>query len=92
MAVRLALGATPAQVFGLVISYGGALAAQGGVLGVLLAWWMGGVMGRYVYQVSPANAVVLGGSALLVLAVALGSTFPSARRAARLEPARVLKS
>ena len=36
---------------------------QGFVLGVLLAWWMGQLMGNYVYQVSPANWMVLGGSA-----------------------------
>ena len=92
MAVRLALGATGGQIFRIIVLHGGSLAVQGLVLGVLLAWWMGGLMGNYVYQVSAGNWMVLGGSAALVLAVALSATLPSARRAATTQPARVLRS
>jgi putative ABC transport system permease protein len=91
MAVRLALGATRGHVFRLIVAQGGALALVGLVLGVLLSWWMGGPMSRYVYEVAPANWLVLGGSAGLVLVVAIGATLPSARRAATTDPARVLK-
>ena len=55
MAVRLALGATSGHVFRMIVRHGGSLALQGLVLGVLLAWWMGGLMGRYVYEVSPGE-------------------------------------
>jgi predicted permease len=92
MAVRLALGAPRAHVFRLVVLHGGSLAVQGLVCGVALAWWMGQLMGKYVYHVSATNALVLGGSAALVLAVSIGATLPSARRAATMEPTRVLKS
>jgi ABC-type antimicrobial peptide transport system permease subunit len=92
MAVRLALGAPRGHVFRIVVLHGGTLAAQGLVSGLFLAWGMGHVMGNYVYHVSAADALVLGGSAALVLAVSLGATLPSARRAATTEPARVLKS
>ena len=92
MAVRLALGATRGHIFRIIVLHGGSLAVQGLVLGVLLAWWMGGLMGKYVYQVGAADWMVLGGSAALVLAVALSATLPSARRAATTQPARVLRS
>jgi predicted permease len=92
MAVRLALGAPRAHVFRLVVLHGGSLAVQGLVCGVALAWWTGQVMGKYVYHASATNALVLGGSAALVLAVSMGATLPSARRAATMQPARVLKS
>ncbi len=92
MALRLALGAPPGHVFGVVMRHSGSLAARGLVLGVLLAWWMGLLMGRYVYHVSAMNGLVLGGSALLILAIALGATLPSARQAATRSPADVLKS
>jgi putative ABC transport system permease protein len=92
MAVRLALGATRGHIFGIIVLHGGSLAVQGLGLGVLLAWWMGGLMGRYVYQVGAADWMVLGGSAALVLAVALSATLPSARRAATTQPARALRS
>jgi len=91
MAVRLALGATSGHVFRLIVRHGGTLALQGLVGGVLLAWWTGGLMGRYVYEVSPGNWLVLGGSAAVVLAVSLGATLPSARRAAITPPATVLR-
>ena len=55
----------------------GTLALGGLAIGVLLAWWMGASMASYVYQVAPANPLILGGSALLVVAVALGATLPS---------------
>jgi putative ABC transport system permease protein len=92
MAVRLALGAPRRHIFRLVLSYGGSLALQGLVCGLVLAWWMGQLMGKYVYHVSAANALVLLGSAALVLVAALGATLPSARRAAITPPAEVLKS
>ena len=92
MAVRLALGASAGHVFRLIVQHGASLAIQGVVLGVLLAWGMGRLMGNYVYQVSAGNWLVLGGSAAIVLAVSLCATLPSARRAATTQPARVLRS
>jgi predicted permease len=92
MAVRLALGAPRSHVFRLVVVHGGWLAMQGLVCGVLLAWWMGQLMGKYVYHVSATNGLVLGGSAALVLIVSLGATLPSACRAATIPPAYVLRS
>ena len=61
-------------------------------IGVLLAWWMGVSMAAYVHRVTPANPLVLAGSALIVVAVAFAATLPSARRAAATQPARVLRS
>ncbi len=92
MAVRLALGATPGGIFRLVVRQAGRLAVGGLAIGVLLAWWMGGPMAHYVFQVSPANPLVLAGSAVLVVGVTLVATLPSARRAAATAPARVLRS
>jgi hypothetical protein len=57
-----------------------------------LAWWMGQLMGWYVCQVSAGSGPVLGGSAVLVLAAALGATLPSALRSAAISPAQILKS
>jgi putative ABC transport system permease protein len=92
MAVRLALGAPRGHVFRLVMLQAGSFALPGLGCGMLLAWWIGQLMGKYVYHVSATNAAVLGGSAVLVLAVAIGATLPAARRAALIAPADVLKS
>jgi len=92
MAVRLALGAPQGHVFRLVLAQSGMLAAQGLVGGLLLAWWMGQLMGRYVYHVAAANTLVLVGSAALVLVACLAATLLPARRAATTPPADVLRS
>jgi predicted permease len=91
MAVRLALGGSTRHVFGLVLTHAAKLAMTGAAVGVLLAWWMGRLMASYVYQVSAANPIVLAGSTMVVLLVAIGATLPSARRAANTNPARSLQ-
>ena len=92
MAVRLSLGATRGGVFGLMLAQSARFAVIGIVLGSGLAWWTGRLMSGYVYQVSAANAVVLGGSAVVVALVALAAAMAPARRAASVEPARALRA
>jgi putative ABC transport system permease protein len=92
MAVRLALGAPRGHVFRLVMQHGGLLTVWGLIGGLLLAWWTGQLMGNYVYHVSATNALVLGGSAMLILLVSLAAILPSARRAATIRPGELLKS
>ena len=91
MAVRLSLGATRGGVFGLMLAQGARFALIGVVLGTGLAWWMGRLMSGYVYQVTAANGMVLGGSALVVTLVALAAALAPARRAASVEPSRALR-
>lgn len=91
MAVRLSLGATRGGVFRLMLVQGVRFAIIGGVIGTGLAWWMGRLMSGYVYQVSAANAMVLGGSAFIVTAVALAAAFGPARRAASVQPSQALR-
>ena len=52
---------------------------------------VGIALGSVTSSVSATNAFILGGSAVLVLLVAIGTTFPSARGAALISPADVLK-
>jgi hypothetical protein len=52
-----------------MLAQGARFALTGVVLGTGLAWWMGRLMSGYVYQVSAANGIVLGGSALVVALV-----------------------
>lgn len=91
MAVRLSLGATRRSVFALVLSMGGWFALTGGALGLGLAWWMGRLMSAYVFEVSASNALVLSGSALLVVSVVLGGAIVPALRAASVHPSRALR-
>jgi putative ABC transport system permease protein len=90
MAVRAALGGTAAHLFALVVGQAARFAVGGAAAGLLLAWWMGRLMTRYVFEVSAGNPIVLAGSTAIVLLAALAATLPSARRAARTDPAASL--
>lgn len=91
MAIRKALGASRARVFWIIVSHAGVPASLGVVIGVVLAWWTGNVIGRYVYAVRPGDPVLLSASAAIVLVVVAGATMHPAVRAAFLEPAAALR-
>jgi putative ABC transport system permease protein len=92
MAVRQALGATGRQVFTAVMGDGARLTAAGLALGVAIAWWMGTLVGAYVFGVASYDPAVLGGSALAVATVAVLATALPARRAATVELPRALRT
>jgi predicted permease len=92
MAVRLALGATPGQIFALVLQHAGRLALQGVVLGLVLAGWTGHLMRTYLYGADAGSWMVIAVSSILVFAVCMAATIPAARRAAFTHPAQLLRS
>lgn len=91
MAVRQALGATRSQVVWIVVKDAGRAAALGLTGGLLMAWWMGRLMGRYVYEVRPGDPAILAGSAAVVALVAILATLAPASRAAASELSRALR-
>ncbi|HEX7778769.1 MAG TPA: FtsX-like permease family protein, partial [Vicinamibacterales bacterium] len=91
VATRLALGATPANVFWLMLKQGRTLALIGAAIGLTLAYLAGRVLATQVYQARAADPWILGGATVTVLAIALIATTIPAFRASRLEAARVLR-
>jgi predicted permease len=90
--VRMAIGASPADVLRLVLREAIATTAAGlaiGLgLGVLLGWGMSSV----IYQVSPYDPITLGGATgLLAISSIVASLIP-ARRAANVLPMTALRS
>jgi predicted permease len=92
IAVRVALGAAPAEVVRLVIGQGAGVVTGGALVGATAALAGAGVLGSIIYGVrarDPAMfALALGG----VGAVALVAFFLPARRASRTNPAEVLRA
>jgi putative ABC transport system permease protein len=92
LGVRLALGATPARVLGLVVGDGLRLTTigigLGGVLGVVAAR----AMSRLLFGIGALDPVTFGGAVGLLLFVALLASFVPARRAAQVDPMVVLRS
>jgi putative ABC transport system permease protein len=89
--IRIALGARTRQVMGLVLWQGASMAVFGCAVGLVLAAAGSGLMRNLVYDVAQRDAVSLwGAAAALVLVAALASAIP-ARRAARVDPAAMLR-
>jgi predicted permease len=90
--VRMALGALPEQILRQFLGLGGRMLAIGIPLGLLGAWLAGRTMTSLLFGVEPANPLVLGGTALLLTAVALVACLLPSRRAARVSPMEALRS
>jgi ABC-type antimicrobial peptide transport system permease subunit len=89
--IRLALGAAPSQMLGLVMKQGLALAGFGIVLGVAAALALSRVLGSLLYGVSPVDPLTYAAIVAGVVAMALLASYLPALRASRLSPGRVLR-
>jgi len=92
LGVRLALGATPAAVRGMVLRQGLQPVALGLAAGIALALLAGGVLANLLYQVSPADPLVYALVAGLLLAVSLLACWLPAQRATKVDPVEALRS
>jgi len=91
MGIRTALGARRRQILGLVLRYGLGVAGLGLTLGILLALLAGRFVGPLLFEVSPHDPAVYAGVVGALLTVALIACLTPGRRAARVEPATILR-
>jgi ABC-type antimicrobial peptide transport system permease subunit len=92
LGVRLALGAEPRSLVALVLRRSLALAGVGLTLGLAAALALGRLLEGLLFGISPRDPVTLGVVSLVLLLVAAGAGYGPARRASRLDPARVLRA
>ena len=90
--VRLALGASPRQVFTQVIGQGLRLAVIGVVLGLVAAAVATTLVRGLLFNTSATDPVVYGSLSLLLLAMAGLACYVPARRAMRVDPMTALRS
>jgi predicted permease len=90
--VRLAIGGDPAGVRRLVVFHGLRLVVVGVVAGAAAALLASRLMSTVVFGVSPTDVRLLVGVPAALLAVAAVTCLVPARRAARLDPAEVLRN
>ena len=89
--IRMAIGATSAEVMRLVLRRTLVLLAIGGVLGSLAAGAAGGLLSPILYNVSPKDPAAFTLALLLMAAVALAAAWLPALHAARIEPSSALR-
>ena len=92
MATRLALGATPGSVFGLVMKQGALLAMAGTAIGLVVAYLSGQIVASRIYAIRASDPIMLGAAIALVAAITGAATMIPAWRASRLKPSGVLHS
>jgi len=90
--VRLALGADPVSVAGMIVRQGGVVALAGIAVGVAAALAGSRLIESLLYDVTPRDPGVFAATTLTLLAVALLACWLPARRAARLSPLEALRA
>jgi predicted permease len=90
--VRLALGATAADVRRLVLGEGVRLAAAGAIAGLVLAFAATRVLRGLLFETEPLDPVSLVTAALVLVGAAVVATWLPARRATRVDPIEVLRA
>jgi hypothetical protein len=91
VATRMALGATPSEIFWLLARQASLALAVGTVVGLVMAFGAGRAVAGWLYQVHPSDPKILAVSTVLVLAVTALATLVPARRASRVDPALALR-
>jgi len=92
IAIRLTLGLTPAAVKRLLLRECALLIGAGFIAGAVAAIWSAGVLRSLMYGINSTSPLTFAAAAaVLAIAVLLGSYLP-ARRAARVDPASVLRA
>ena len=88
--VRMALGATRADILRLIVGHGLGMAVAGVALGLLVTSGGSRLMGSLLFEVSPTDGATYGAVAAVLVLVAAGASYLPARRAAAADPVRAL--
>ena len=90
--VRMALGALPARILGMILSRASAAIAGGLAIGFLGVAWLERFLMAFVFQGVPHDPLVYGGAATLLISLGLLAAYVPARRAAHVDPLAALRT
>ncbi len=90
--IRVALGAEPSSVAGLILREGLALTLIGVATGLAGAFALTRFMQSFIFGVSVFDLSTFAEVSVLLVAVSLPASFVPARRAARIDPMEALRS
>jgi ABC-type antimicrobial peptide transport system permease subunit len=91
LGMRMALGATTADVLQLVLSRGFVLVTLGIVVGAGVTLGLTRLIASLLYKVSPHDPVAFGSAVLVMSVIALLALWVPAQRAAGIDPARAVR-
>jgi putative ABC transport system permease protein len=90
--IRMALGARPSGVLGLILRQGMTVSGVGAVAGVVLAAGAAKAVSGALYRISPVDPIAWGGALGILLVVSVLANVAPARRASRVDPSIALRS
>ena len=91
MGVRIALGARPRHVFGIVLGEGLRMTLSGIVVGLVAAFAITRVMASLLFGVRPTDLATFTAAVVLLFVIAFLACFIPARRAAKVDPIEALR-
>jgi putative ABC transport system permease protein len=89
--IRIALGAQVSEVVRLVVGHSVRLTLLGALLGVVIASFATRFLRSLLFEVSPADPLVLAGTVALLLIVATLASFGPTRRASKIDPVEAMR-
>jgi predicted permease len=89
--LRMALGAAPGRVRGMVMRQVGLMTLAGGTIGLAAAIGLGQLAQSLLFQLKGSDPVVLAASAIALTVVALAAGFVPAHRASQVDPMTALR-
>jgi len=92
LGIRIALGATQDRVVRLVLGQGLALTSLGVAAGLGGAFWLVRLLASMLFGVTTTDAPTFVGVSVVLLGVAGAASYLPARRAARVDPVRAMRS
>jgi ABC-type antimicrobial peptide transport system permease subunit len=90
--IRIALGASPRDVFAAVLGQAAKMTFAGLAVGILAAVALTRLIAGLLYGVEPNDPATFAGAAVLVLAAALGACLVPARNAMRTDPMEAIRA
>jgi predicted permease len=90
--VRVALGARPGDILGMVLRQAALLALAGIVPGILLAWAAGRTMAALLAGIPPGDPVTLAGASAVAAGMTLAGALAPAVRAIRIDPVIAIRA
>jgi ABC-type antimicrobial peptide transport system permease subunit len=91
MAIRMSLGARPADVFRIIITNSLFLVLTGLAAGTAIALWLSRFLASFLYGVTALDLTIYLSVALVMTAVGLLAALLPARRATKVDPGLVLR-
>lgn len=92
LGVRIALGASRADLLWMVLRQAGGMLLAGGIVGIGLAFASGKLVSRFLYGVSAHDSWTMIAAPALLIATGLVAAYVPARRAAHVDPMQALRA